>query len=66
MIIVQLKYNMSHKMDGRNWALVVEQDGKYKYTETIKFITKPKGKMLRKYVKLLRDKVNFSKYWDEI
>lgn len=53
-------------MDGRNWALVVEQDGKYKYTETIKFITKPKGKMLRKYVKLLRDKVNFSKYWDEI
>ena len=66
MIIVELKYVMSNKMDSRNWVLVAEHDGMCKYTETLKFTTKPKGKMLRKYVKLLRDKVNFSKYWDEV
>lgn len=66
MIIVKLIYNVSSKRDGKNWLLIVEHEDKYKYTETLKFTTKPKGKILRKYIKLMRDKVNFSKYWDEI
>lgn len=66
MIIAKLCYKINPKRNGKNWILIVEHDGRCKYTETKKFVTKPKNKTLRKYLSMLREDVLFSKYWDEI
>lgn len=65
-MVVKILYAHNYKNNGMNWLLVVENEGKYKYTETRKFTTKPKGKLLRKNKSDMIKQVQFSKCWGEI
>lgn len=62
-IIVELEYNLNTKRNGRNWVLTINKGLKSK---TYKFVTKPKGKILRRHIKLGIEDVDFSIYWDAI
>lgn len=62
-VVVELKYELNTKRNGKNWFLTIKKGCKSK---NYKLVTKPKGKVLRWYIKSGIEDVDFSIYWDAI